>query len=94
LTDTKPNLLVRRSSGEPLDQERRQVLNVLVPKRSNGLRFSSNQISQEPSVLLDNHAAKDPGHRICRYRNGMRGLERSIGNPFHIHRTAFGFMDR
>jgi hypothetical protein len=66
LNDAKPNLLVRRSSGEPLDQERRQVLNVLVPKRSNGLWLAGDQASQEPSVLLDDHAAKDPGHRICR----------------------------
>ena len=50
--ETQP--LVRRSSGEPL-----------VPKRLNGLMFSSYQISQEPSVFLDDHAAQDPGHRIC-----------------------------
>jgi hypothetical protein len=62
LNDTKPNLLVRRISGEPLDQERRLALNVLSPKRSNGLRLSGDQNSQDISVLLDDHAAKDPSH--------------------------------
>jgi hypothetical protein len=66
LNDAKPNLLVRRSSGEPLDQERRQVLNVLVFKRSNGFWLAVDQVLEERSVILDDHAAKDPGHRICR----------------------------
>jgi hypothetical protein len=66
LNDAKPNLLVRRSSGEPLDQERRQVLNVLVFKRSNGFWLAGDQVLEERSVILDDHATKDPGHRICR----------------------------
>ena len=35
--DMKADLLVRRSSGEPFDKEWRQVLNVVIPKHSNGL---------------------------------------------------------
>jgi hypothetical protein len=66
LNDAKPNLLIRRSSGKPFDQERRQVLNLLVPKHSNGLSFAADHDFKEPSVLLDDHAAKDPGHRIYR----------------------------
>jgi len=52
LNDTKPNLLVRRSSGEPLDQERRQVVNVLVPKHSNGLRLPATRIPKTPRFSL------------------------------------------
>jgi hypothetical protein len=62
------NLLVRCSSGESLDQERRQVLDVLVPKRSNGLRFGGvgGQLSQDPSAILNDDPTKDASHCICR----------------------------
>jgi hypothetical protein len=66
LNDPKPNLLIGCSSGEPLDQERRQVPNVVIPKRSNGLRLVAGGVFRDPSAILDDHAAKDPSHRVWR----------------------------
>jgi hypothetical protein len=65
LHDAKPHLLVRRSSGESLYQERREELNILIIKRSND-RPAYDDVSEWSSVHLDCYAAKDPGYRICR----------------------------
>jgi hypothetical protein len=95
LDDVESNLLIRRHSGKSLDQEWCQILNILVPKRSNCLRLAGagGQLSQDPSAILDHDPTKDPSHCIWRYCNGVGCLKRPIGNPFYIHRSAFGFMD-
>jgi hypothetical protein len=93
LDNAKRNLLVCRCFGESLDEERRQVLDVLVPKRSNGLSLGGDHISQDTWALFDDYATKDSSHRVCRHRDGVGGLKGPIGDPFHIHRPSFGIMD-
>jgi hypothetical protein len=94
LDDAESNLLVRCRSSKPVGQEWGQVLNVLVSKRLHGLWLPSNQASQDSFSIFDDHASKYPGHHIGRYPHGVGSVKGAIGKPFHIDRTAFGFMDR
>jgi hypothetical protein len=94
LGDSEPNLLIGGRAPQAFCDERREEGCLIIGKRPERIGFSCEKGLHGALIVSNVDTSQDPGdrHDIEAYRMGSP--ERSVGNPFEIHRAAWRVLDR